>query len=240
MKCIVCGNDIPDAVNNCPVCGAAAPTNAPSYGSYGNEPVYTQPVQQPYQQQPVQQNYQQPFQNPYQSAAYAQPAVQQPVYEQPGSQAQQPAFRSADDYDPYAGVRPVSGQSGSEADGGSGRSNISKGMIVGIAAGAVVIIGLIICFALGLFHFRNGTYIWDDYEFDGTSLMLEISGDEGVLTAKYNGKTDTENIHLDFDGSKVVLSANGKYIEGTYNRKNQTISIPDDSLQGFEVVLKKK
>jgi len=235
MKCIVCGNDLPESVMTCPVCGAAAPANMPSYGNYGASPEpQAQPPVQPSFFQPVQETGNQPP---------VQPSFFQPVQEmqQTGTEQMpgQPLYVSPDDYDPYAGIQ-ASAKNPAAEKGDIREGSTGKGLIIGIAAGAAVLTGLLICFLLGLFHFRNGTYIWDDYAFDGTTLQLEVSGDTGVMTAQYRGKTDVENITLDFDGSSVILSANGKYIEGTYNRKRQTISIPDDSLQGFEIVLKKQ
>ena len=216
MKCIVCGNDMPEAVMTCPACGAAAPSNMPSYGNYGTAP---EPQQQ------VRPSFFQPVPEPQQTMT--------------GQMSGQPQYASPDDYDPYSGIpafsRDPDGKKGDIQEGST-----KKGLIIGIVSGALVLVGLLVCFLLGLFHFKNGTYIWDDYAFDGTTLQLEISGDTGVMTAHYRGKTDVQNITLDFDGSSVILSANGKYIEGTYDRKKQTISIPDDSLQGFEIVLKKQ
>ena len=149
-------------------------------------------------------------------------------------------FQPADSYDPYAG-RPKWEQERTDPREKTQEAKKKKGHgpVIAICSVGVVVVGLLICYFLGIFTPRNGTYVWDDYAVYNTTLKLELKGDEGVLTADYNGKTSETKVDVDFDGSKVVFSAHGKYIEGTYDSKRGTISVPDDSLLGFEIVLKK-
>ncbi len=255
MKCIICGNEIPSGEAFCPVCGAAAPGE---HTSYGTEPAPA-PAPQPASQPAAENSYPQPAIQGYapQSAGgksggerILQPDYGRYVPKTPSdgtafsysaSPQQTPGFQAVSDYDPYAGVQPVRIAASKDPQGGEGAKKGKKtGLIIACAAGGVAVIALLVLFLMGMFHFKNGTYIWDDYAFDGTSLQLELKGEKGILTATYRGKTDTQEVEVVIDGSKAYISANGKYIEGKYDRRDQTISFADDSLQGFDIVMKKE
>ncbi len=98
------------------------------------------------------------------------------------------------------------------------------GLIIGIAVAAVVVIALIVCFALGLFSSKNGKYVCDDYSAYGMELSLEVKGSKFTMTVNAFGETETTEGTIKFKGDKVELTAEGDTIEGTYSKKDKSIT----------------
>ena len=265
MKCIICGNEIPSGEAFCPVCGAAAPGENISYGAaasvdgkaYGAEASgegksYGAEVSGNGKSYVAVSGGSTSYGDAFRGAGSERESSRPQAAEKTDVQGhfvpqgsfppvfqQTPGFQEASDYDPYAGIHQIRQEKAEQENRKAARKK-KRGPIIACVIGGMALIALFVMFLMGVFHLKNGTYIWDDYAFDGTSLELELKGNKGVLTATYRGKTDTQEVEVTFDGSKTYISANGKYIEGTYNRRDQTISFADDSLQGFDIVMKKE
>ena len=111
------------------------------------------------------------------------------------------------------------------------------GLIIGIAAAAVVVIALVVCFALGLFSSKNGKYVCEDYASFGVEMTLEVKGSKFTMSMSAFGESETTKGTIKFKGNKVELTSDGNTIEGTYSKKDKTISIEED---GMALVFKKK
>ncbi len=241
MRCIICGSEFPDQEKNCPICGAAAPAgNVPYFGGDNNSYGQGNPPMDPFMQGSPRADLdtqKTPLVNPY---AAGNPFMQENDRAETGNGRPLPAYSPVDSYQPYADLQPSKDAEGSGNRTDDVKKGTGKGLIIGIISGVLVIAALAVCFFLGLFHSKNGNYHWDDYARYGTTVQLKVDGDSGELTVNYSGKTETQKVELLFDGSEVTFSANGKYIQGTYDRKAQTISVEDESLMGFSIVLKKE
>ena len=89
----------------------------------------------------------------------------------------------------------------------------------------LAVVALLVLWLGGFLHSKSGKYIWDDYQVFGMTVELKIDGDTGNLTITADGKPQTQKCDVTFDSDRVVLSMNGKYLNCSYNRKKQTITI---------------
>ena len=197
--------------------------------------------QDPYQGQPTYQGqnpYSGQYQNPY--TPFAGPAGTQPA------DPFHPGASSVDvqSYDPYKGLQLYSQQIpegySREEQKKTGKKAGGIGKWIGLSAGILAVGAVLVLWLLGFFHSKNGTYIWDDYQVFGMTVELKIDGDTADLTITADGKPQTQKCNVAFDSDKVVLSMNGKYLNCEYNRKKQTITIPDDAYLNSDLVLEKE
>lgn len=214
-----------------------AEPHRPSQNGSVQNPYQNGPVQDPYQNSPGQNLYQNsPGQNPYKNGP-----VQNPFQNGPVQNPFQPGGYSSDvqNYDPYMGVQTYS-ESLPEprVKEKAGKNGIGKW--IGLSAGVLALGAVLVLWLLGFFHSKNGTYIWDDYQVFGMTVELKIDGDTGDLTITADGKPQTQKCDVTFDSDRVVLSMNGKYLNCSYNRKKQTITIPDDTYLNSDLVLEKE
>ena len=179
MTCPFCGAQISDTARFCTECGnsieqptvAAVPAPAaPPQPQYQPQP---QPQPEPqYQPQP---QYQQPqYQQPQYQQAPPQPQYQQQPqpqqYQQPQYQPQpQPQYQQPQYQQPQPGQPPVPPQPGQKPEKKKGK----LGLIIGIIAAAVVVLGVVAFFIFG----RADTYDLGNY------LTVEYDGINGKATA---------------------------------------------------------
>lgn len=102
----------------------------------------------------------------------------------------------------------------------------NKGLIIGLSAGAaVIILAVVVTAFVFLFTTKNGTYVCNDYKEYGVTMSLKVNGDKFTLTNKYDGESEKTNGKIKFDGDTVKLTAEGETIKGKYNSKKKTITI---------------
>lgn len=99
-----------------------------------------------------------------------------------------------------------------------------KGLIIGLAAGAVAIIALIVVLIVFVFAGGpDGTYECSDLKALGITCTLKVDGDEFTLKMSAYGETETQKGKIKFDGKKVTMTVDGESEEGTYNKSDETI-----------------
>jgi len=151
-------------------------------------------------------------------------------------------YDSYADYNPYAGMDlPVSeGEAGGSAKTGTeGKKKSKLGLILGITAGVVAVAALLVLWLGGFLHSKSGKYVWDDYQVFGMMVELSIDGSEGEIKITADGKEQTQKCSVEFYEDKVELTMNGKYLICNYDRKRQTITVPDDTYLKGDIVLEK-
>ena len=152
-------------------------------------------------------------------------------------------YDSYANYDPYAGM-DLPGVTG-EAENGSVKSGSEEkkksklGMILGISIGGLAVVALLVLWLGGFLHSKSGKYIWDDYQVFGMMVELTIDGSEGEIRITADGKEQTQKCSVEFYEDKVELTMNGKYLICNYDRKRQTITVPDDTYLKGDIVLEK-
>ena len=166
-----------------------------------------------------------------------------PTYGNAGGYTPLDRYDSYANYDPYAGM-DLPGVTG-EAGGGVGKAGREEkkksklGMILGISIGGLAVVALLVLWLGGFLHSKSGKYIWDDYQVFGMMVELTIDGSEGEIRITADGKDQTQKCSVEFYEDKVELTMNGKYLICNYDRKRQTITVPDDTYLKGDIVLEK-
>ena len=111
------------------------------------------------------------------------------------------------------------------------------GLIIGIVVAAVAVIAIVLCLVLGVFSSKNGKYVCDDYAAFGMDLSLTVDGDKFTLEMSAFGESDSTEGTIKFKGDKVEMTAEGDTIEGTYSKKDKSITISEE---GLSMTFKKK
>lgn len=101
----------------------------------------------------------------------------------------------------------------------------NKGLIIGIACGAVVVIAAIILCIVLFTGGKNGTYVNNDFKDYGIDCTLKVNGSKCELKMAGFGETTTEKGTIKFNGSKVTITFDGESSKGTYNKSKKTIEI---------------
>ena len=152
-------------------------------------------------------------------------------------------YESYADYDPYAGMNLPGNTVEAEKRAGKNSRNEKKksklGLILGISAGGLAAAAVLVLWLGGFLHSKSGKYVWDDYQVFGMMVELSIDGSEGEIKISADGKEQTQKCSVEFYEDKVELTMNGKYLICNYDRKRQTITVPDDTYLKGDIVLEK-
>lgn len=99
------------------------------------------------------------------------------------------------------------------------------GLIIGIVVAAVAVIAIVLCLVLGVFGGgHNGKYVCEDYATYGMDVSIEVKGSKFTMTMSAFGETETESGTIKFKGDKVELTVDGDTVEGTYDKKEKSIT----------------
>ncbi len=101
----------------------------------------------------------------------------------------------------------------------------NKGLIIGIACGAVVVIAAVILCIVLFSGSQDGTYVNNDFEDYGIDCTLTVDGNKCELKMSGYGESTSEKGTIKFNGKKVTITFDGEKSEGTYNKSKKTIEI---------------
>lgn len=101
-----------------------------------------------------------------------------------------------------------------------------KALIIGLIAGVVAIAAVVLVLVMFVFgKGADGTYVCNEYALFGIEMELEIDGDEFVLSATYDGETETVEGTCKVDGDEIILTSDGEDVTCEYDEKEGTINM---------------
>ncbi len=108
----------------------------------------------------------------------------------------------------------------------------NKGLIAGIIGGVVVVAAIVIVLVVFVFGGNkvDGKYVCGDFAAFGMEMYIQIDGDNFKMVSAYDGEEESESGTVKIDGDKISLTVDGETLEGTYNKKEKTISIGEDGI----------